>query len=68
MTTRTRPFAVRLGQRMPRESGPEIRYDAARELTQVCVDGEWVDAIDARIEVGHVTRKTGVDQETTDDD
>lgn len=69
MTTRQLPFLLRFGERIPRQAPPPITYDSSRQVSRALIDGRWVDAVDCS---GHViggwTKKTGVDQETTDDD
>ena len=62
------PFALTYAERIERESNtPPVRYERDRQLSQVFTDGGWVDAV-AHPDVLAGTRKTGVPQETTDDD
>lgn len=69
MTTSRRPFVARLAEPLPAAERPVIvRYDRERSVSQVLRADAWVDAVRTSAPLGRVTRKTGVDQETTDDD
>lgn len=61
------PFLTHFAEDLPQETGSQLRYDCARQISQVFVNGEWLDTPDARGEFMGGTRKTAVIQETTDD-
>lgn len=71
MTTRpgdVSPFLLRFGERLQPQSHTHSRQDLLRQITQVEVDGAWVDAVDVHdviLDTG--TRLTDVKRETTDD-
>ena len=56
-----------LASRVADTTAEPVRYDAARQVTQVRVDGDWVDARKAPRRAG-MTRVTKVQNETTDDE
>jgi hypothetical protein len=72
MTTRllmsNRPFLMRFAKPIGEPSSSVLRYDTARQITQVLQNGQWVDTPDSSDEITGVTRKTAVQQETTDDE
>ncbi len=64
----TVPFVFRFAQQMVETPHQALRYDAARQVSQILVDGHWVDS---RHESGGQmasTRITAVRRETTDDE
>lgn len=56
-------FAEPLGE-MPHQ---RLRYDSRRQISQVFVDGCWIDTPDAHVGESEGTRFTRVRAETTDD-
>lgn len=69
MTTSLVPFLLRFGEAIPPKDLPPITYDSSRQLSRALIDGQWIDAADCSNDVmGGATKKTGVNQETTDDD
>jgi hypothetical protein len=62
------PILMRFAEAIP--GGPRVpfRYDLVRQISQVNCNGEWVDAVDSTLTLEASTKKTGVGQETTDDD
>lgn len=63
----TVPFLFRFAERLPESECLLLRYDAARQISQACVSGRWVDAPDVREGWPRGTRFTEVQAETTDD-
>lgn len=63
-----RPFLMQFAERILNDEMPVGRYDAERQITQVRVGGKWIDAVDSECTLQGSTKKTGVGQETTDDD
>jgi hypothetical protein len=61
------PFLMRFSEPIRRMEIPPARYDTARSVVQVLVDGNWVDAPDAVGTVDPSTRITWIENETTDD-
>ncbi len=61
------PFLFRFAQLIPDEPLPLLRYDAVRQLSQVFIDGEWIDAADYGGDVAKYSRVTRTKPETTDD-
>src|SRR5262245_2335281 len=69
MTTEMLPFLLRFGEVIPPQDRAPIVYDPSRQMSRALVDGQWIDVADCAGELlGGVTKKTGVGQETTDDD
>ena len=69
MTTSTEPFLLQFGEVLPRADLPPVVYDPARQVSRVQIEGRWVDVADCgEAMLGGGTKKTGVGQETTDDD
>jgi len=67
--TRTmRPFLVRFAQPLPVAPANRLRYDRYRQISQVFVDGVWIDALDVPANQPPSTRFTRAAQETTDDE
>ena len=67
--TRTmRPFLARFAQPLPAAPASRLRYDRDRQISQVFVDGFWIDALDVPVSQLPATRCTKVAQETTDDE
>ena len=67
-STHTKPFLTRYAEPLSGARRTSHRYDEVRQVSQVLVDGVWVDASEARMAVERDTRMTKVHQETTDDD
>lgn len=61
------PFLLRFAQRLPDIPDRPLRYDAARQLGQILVEGRWVDSLDVSFGPEVETLCTKVDKETTDD-
>ncbi len=61
------PFLLRFAERVPRGRLRPSRYNVERQISQVLVEGQWVDAPDAPDESVGGTRVTDVRAETTDD-
>ncbi|MGA2967481.1 MAG: hypothetical protein ABSD64_14830 [Terriglobales bacterium] len=62
------PFLLRFARPVAEEPSLPLRYDAARQITQVLQNGQWIDAPDSPNETAGATRKTAVGGETTDDE
>ena len=62
------PFIFGFGQKLPELPRHPLRYDAARQISQVLIHGRWVDGPDASGELMASTRLTKVERETTDDE
>ena len=62
------PFLVRRSEPMSQSTGRRLRYDRRRQISQVEVDGGWVDALDVPGDISASTRLTRVQAETTDDE
>lgn len=60
------PFLLRFSERIEPRPLVAHHYDAVAQLSLVQVRGVWVFAVDEKFESG--TKKTGIGQETTDDD
>jgi hypothetical protein len=60
------PFLLRFARPVPSNPRHAFRYDAARQLSQVLVDGVWVDSPDAG-DLLSGTVVTEVRTETTDE-
>ncbi len=61
------PLVMRFSEPIRRTKAPLARYDTARSVVQVLVDGNWIDAPDAFGTVVGSTRTTKINNETTDD-
>jgi hypothetical protein len=59
------PFLAKFADPLPDTNAEPIRYDETRQVAQVQVDGDWVDA---RKPTCGMTRVTKVRNETTDDE
>jgi len=70
MTTKRtfRPFITDFATPIGNTLQQTLRYDEQRQLSQIQVGDEWVDAALVRMPVVGGTRMTKVHQETTDDD
>lgn len=63
------PFLVRRSEPMSQQpTRRRLRYDPLRQITQVEVEGRWVDSPDLSNDAGAGTRLTRVRAETTDDE
>ncbi|MFL6605749.1 MAG: hypothetical protein ACJ8R9_31105 [Steroidobacteraceae bacterium] len=62
------PFSLRFSRRIPLQPPPPLRYDETRQLSQVLVDGAWVDCVEARSVAESMSRETRVRGETRDDE
>jgi len=62
------PYLFRFAQPIPGAPLPLLRYDVARQLSQVLIDGAWTDAADYNGDVARYTRMTRAKPETTDDE
>ncbi len=60
------PFLLLFAERLPSVAPNVLRYDVARQQSEVLVDGRWVDAINAPVPDSG-TRVTKVGFETSDD-
>jgi hypothetical protein len=65
--TSTLPFLFRFARPLPEISYPVLRYDAARQVSQAFINGGWIDAVDADVEVMRENRHTRVRPETHDE-
>jgi hypothetical protein len=61
------PFLFRFAERLPHAEEQPFRYDTTRQISQVLMDGVWVDATKASVDLCAGTRITATQQETTDD-
>lgn len=66
--SRTVPFLVRRSESMNQPALRRLRYDTLRQVTQVELNGRWIDAPDLSGDAGAGTRLTRVQAETTDDE
>lgn len=62
------PFLVRRSEPIPPSAARRLRYDPVRQLSQVEVNGCWIDAADAPTAAAAGTRLTRVNAESTDDE
>jgi hypothetical protein len=62
------PFLHRFAKPIPADPSLPLRYDETRQITQVLRNGQWIDTPDVPDETVGVSRKTAVQQETTDDE
>lgn len=65
---KTVPFLVRRSEPMSEPARRRLRYDTFRQVTQVELNGRWIDAPDLPGDAGAGTRITRVKAETTDDE
>lgn len=61
------PFLARYAVAMPITDRPPVRYDRCRQISQVLVEGHWVDGLSASVPEQSATRMTKITHETTDD-
>ncbi len=62
------PFLIRRSEPMKETPGRRLRYDQVRQIAQVRIGPNWVDAPDASRYAVPGTRITRVAGETTDDE
>jgi len=63
------PFVLMFAEVVPPQQGVPFRYNASRQVGEVFIAGQWIDAVDApntAITSG-ATKFTEVRKETTDD-
>lgn len=60
------PFLLRFSEPLPAQAPVRMKYDSARQVSLVAVNGQWVDAIASNAFAGG-TLITRVQAETTDD-
>nr|WP_315229789.1 hypothetical protein [uncultured Albidiferax sp.] len=63
----TLPLLMRFAEPLGPTASHRLRYDPARQVAQVEVDGQWIDTPDAEGDVHASTLITRVARETTDD-
>jgi hypothetical protein len=63
----TLPFVFRFAMPLPEIWYPALRYDSTRQISQAFMDGLWIDAVDADVEVMRESRFTRVRPETHDE-
>ena len=63
---RNRPFLLLFAEPIPDVAPNVMRYDSARQQSEMLVDGQWVDTVDMSVPDSG-TRVTKVSSETTDD-
>lgn len=70
MTEQTgdRPFIARFATSIEGNDPQCLRYDANRQISQLLVEGVWLDAADIGPTACRSTRITRVQNETTDDE
>lgn len=69
MTTKSAsPFLAQFAAPIPPLPPRRRRYDARHAMGQVCVDGAWIDRLDAHDDDPQPTSFTRVRDETTDDE
>jgi hypothetical protein len=61
------PFIVRFAQALQGTPQCVLRYDERRQLSQVLLEGKWIDVPDAPVDAWRSTRLTKVKQDTTDE-
>jgi hypothetical protein len=62
------PFVARFAERLDEAPLRTLRYDPQRQVSQVLVEGRWVDTLEAHLKTQPPgTRVTRVGGETTDD-
>ena len=64
---RVLPLLLQHAEKLEHQTSPRTRQDPVRQVSQVDIDGVWVDAVDAKVSLESGTRITDVKQETTDD-
>lgn len=64
----SRPFLLLFGERIVSSTIPEVRYDDARQITQIRIGPKWVDAMEAHTLTHDPGTRTDVKHENTDDD
>lgn len=62
------PFIFGFGRKLPDVPHHPLRYDAERQISQVLIEGRWVDTPDASGHLMASSRITKIGQETTDDE
>ncbi|MGD1102899.1 MAG: hypothetical protein ABSA59_12615 [Terriglobia bacterium] len=62
------PFLFRFAQPMPEVPLHPLRYDNVRQISQMLIDGRWIDSHDVSVELIKATRFTRVERETSDDE
>lgn len=61
------PLLLRFGERLPAHTSTQlVRYNANRQVSEVLVNGSWIDVADTNHELAG-TRLTEIGRETTDD-
>lgn len=63
----TVPLLLRFAEPLPETVCERLRYDEERQISQIEVNGIWIDTPGAASEVQSTTRVTRVQAETTDD-
>jgi hypothetical protein len=53
---------------MPEVPLHPLRYDNVRQISQMLIDGRWIDSHDVSVELIKATRFTRVERETSDDE
>jgi hypothetical protein len=61
------PLLFRFAEPLPSCDAVPLRYDPARQISQVLIDGIWLDAPASAVNLDAGTRITATNQETTDD-
>lgn len=61
------PFLLRFAKPIPEMSYPSLRYDPVRQISQVFLNGHWIDAVDADVEAVRESTFTRVRPETYDE-
>jgi len=62
------PFVFRFAQPLPSVPRRILRYDKTRQISQVLMDGYWIDSPDATEGSTAFSRETRIANETTDDE
>lgn len=62
------PFLLQFAEPIKHALPQRLRYDEARQIAQVQINGHWVDTPDALEHTMKSTRITKVQAETTDDE
>jgi hypothetical protein len=60
------PFLLRFKNTIS-ESARTLRYDMSRQISEVLVDGKWIDGCDRSAPSLEMSRFTRVERETSDD-
>jgi hypothetical protein len=66
-TVQKLPFIFRFAEPLQSCDAIPLRYDSARQISQVLIGGIWLDAVASTVSVDANTRITATKQETTDD-